>query len=238
MNSTLYINIAESWAASTVHIKAVDKPAPKLSRPAIWRSQDKHMFYTWGGRTAHGKDKDITKSTMWRFTGDVEGGGSWSSEIPNDTDELEELALPQRGACTTVNNTGYYFGGAAIPQSDPGLDVQMQPIPGMISFDMESKKFDNESTPDISPYGTVVGATAELIPGYGIDGLIMVLGGYGYTLAAGSRDVQHTRRFDNLTLYDPASEEWYWQVSTGEIPAPRLDHCSVGVKSTSDTYEM
>lgn len=239
MNSTLTFNVSTSWPTNRVNIYAIDKPAPKLIRQAIWPGPKREIFYIWGGRTVNGLNRDkISKDSMWRFATDGKGRGQWSSEIPSDSDDFDEMGLPQRGAFTAVGNTGFWFGGTIIEDSYPDVDVEMRPVQGMMTFDMKSKTFTNESTPDVSPQGTILGGTAEYVPGFGPNGVVMILGGYGYTLDTKARSPEHTRRFDELTFFDPESREWYSQAATGEIPAPRLDHCSVGVKSSSDTYEM
>ena len=239
MNGTLSFNISTSWATSKVNIHAKGKPAPKRSRQVLWKGEDPNVFWIWGGRTIRGINREsLTKDTIWRFTANSEGGGSWSSEIPNDSDDFESMHLPSRACSATYKNIGFSFGGEMFPDSDPDIGAEMQPVQGMITLDLESRTFSNESMPNVSPHGTLVGATAEYIPSFGPNGVIMLLGGYGYTLDVGSRKPEHTRRFNNLTFFDPESREWYWQMATGDIPRPRLDHCSVGVKSGRDTYEM
>ncbi|SPO03327.1 uncharacterized protein DNG_06009 [Cephalotrichum gorgonifer] len=240
MNSTLWIDVSESWSPSTVAINVVKKPGPKLSLQAIWPGEDRSSFYIWGGRVmaSDGRADGLSKSEMWRFTTGGEGGGQWASEIPNESDAFASLLLPQRGAYTTVNNTGYFVGGTVIQSSDPTLKVGMQPVPGMISFNMDTRTFSNDSTADISPFGTMLGGTAEYVPGYGPNGLVMLFGGYGYTLLPGFRDVEHTRQFDSVNFFDPVTKDWYWQRTTGDTPPARLDHCSVGVRSSSGTYEI
>lgn len=240
VNSTLSFNISTSWETSKVNILAHEKPAPKLSRQVLWKGEDPNIFWIWAGRTIRKINRDaIDKETMWRFTADGKGGGDWSSEIAgDDSDDFKEMHLPSRSAYTTYKNTGFSLGGEQIPDSDPDIVWDMQPVEGMMVFDFESLTFSNESTPDVSPHGSIVGATAEYVPVFGDNGLIMVLGGFGYTLDVGSRKPEHTRRFDNITFFDPETREWDWQMSTGDIPPPRLEHCSVGVESGRDTYEM
>lgn len=237
VNSTLSFNISTSWTVGKVNIHAFNKPAPKVSRQALWKGEDNKIFYIWGGRTIRRMNLDkIDRDAIWRFTANDEGGGQWSSEIPNGIDD--DIHLPQRMAVTTYKNIGFALGGTVIGESDPSIGVETQPVPGMIRFDMDSKTFSNLSTPDVSPAGTSLGSTAEYVPDFGPDGIVMVLGGYAHTRAAGSRTPEHTRRFDNITYFNPKTEKWGWQMTTGNIPSPRLDHCSVGVKSGQDTYEM
>lgn len=218
---------------------AYDKPAPKLSRQVLWKGKDPNVFWIWGGRTIRRINRDkIDKDTIWRFVANGKGGGDWSSEIPSGSDDFDDMHLPSRSSYTTYENMGFSFGGELIPDSDRDVSVQMQAVEGMITFDLESKTFSNESTPDVSPHGNMIGSTVEYVPSFGENGLVMIFGGFGYTLDVGSRPPEHTRRFDNITMFDPKTREWYWQMSTGDIPPPRLDHCSVGVKSGRDTYEM
>lgn len=241
VNSTLSFNISTSWETSKVNILAYDKPAPapKLTRQVLWKGEDPKAFWIWGGRTIRDIDSDkINKRKMWRFEANGEGGGRWFPETPNESDDFRDMHLPFRPAYTTYKNTGFSFGGEQVPASDPEIDVKFQPVQGMVTFDLNSKTFSNESTPDVSRYGTLVGATAEYVPGFGDNGLIMILGGYGYTPDTNVRRPDQTLYFDNLTFLDPETRQWYWQKSSGDHPSPRLDHCSVGVRSGRDTHEM
>lgn len=238
MNATLSFNISSSWATDKVDIMAHNKPAPKLGRQALWQRQKDDIFYVWGGRTVEKLNIDaIEKDTIWRFHANPDGTGEWTNEVPNPSDDFDEMSLPQRAASVTVGDKGFSFGGDVIDDSDPDATVELLPVKGMIVFDMESRTFSNESMP-VSPYESLVGATAEYIPTFGPNGLVMLLGGYGYTLDTNRRNPEDTRSFANLTFFDPVTMEWGWQKATGDVPTARLDHCSVGVKSGDDKYDM
>ncbi|KAL8955754.1 MAG: hypothetical protein Q9193_006509, partial [Seirophora villosa] len=44
--------------------------------------------------------------------------------------------------------------------------------------------------------------------------------------------------FARLQVYDAATNTWYEQRATGNIPAGRVEFCTAGVESTNETYEI
>ena len=203
----------------------------------LWKVEDEDELWIWGGRTIREIDQDdIEKDEMWRFEADGEGGGRWSSKDPVESDELDDMYLPYRAAFASYKNTGFAFGGEAVEDSDPDVDDDdLLPVTDMVTFDFESREFQSSPMPDNS---SLIGATAEYIPGVGPNGLILLLGGYRHNASTSPRPPEDAISFGNLTFLDPESKEWYWQTTTGDAPRPRMHHCSVGVKSEQDSYEM
>lgn len=75
-NSTLSIDISQSWDAKTVEIKATPKdkgPVP-TSEEALWTDPSGEAFYVFGGRTPRGVgQKRLAKNGVWKFTADRSG---------------------------------------------------------------------------------------------------------------------------------------------------------------------
>jgi hypothetical protein len=86
-----------------------------------------------------------------------------------------------------------------------------------------------------------VGAEAVCLPDFGRSGLVLFLG--GITSVGGLDPFSALSQnpgvaFDNITVYDPFTKEWYWQTTTGNRPTPRHEFCAVGVEGSENTFEM
>lgn len=91
------------------------------------------------------------------------------------------------------------------------------------------------STPSIGPLSDSGGIS------YGRAFYVPVFGsGQGIVVAIGGR-VENSAMRDMavITLFDPATQEWYTQTATGDIPSPKEFFCITGAQSTNgSTYEM
>ncbi|SPO00310.1 uncharacterized protein DNG_03155 [Cephalotrichum gorgonifer] len=230
--------MSRSWSSSTVSIRTIPKPAPKLVLESIWPDAGGNSFYIWGGHSNQGEENDLlTTESVWRFVADGEGGGSWGTEIPKNRDVYEKFHLSEGGAYTTAHNTGFNIGGMASGWTQK-YRADTQPISGVASYNFTRGTWSNDSASDVSAFGTLVGGTAEFVPGFGDNGVILVLGGASYPLLAGDQPPGAQRDFRNITLFDPITKVWYWQLTTGSAPTPRQRFCSVGAESTDGTHEI
>ena len=88
----------------------------------------------------------------------------------------------------------------------------------MISYDFASKNRANVTKTGTSARPPeVASATSFFVPAYGKQGLILMFGGL--------YDRGHARPFSNITIYDPASENYHWQLATGDVPKPTEERC-------------
>ncbi|PKS06218.1 hypothetical protein jhhlp_006964 [Lomentospora prolificans] len=238
VNSTLSIDLSKSWSPDSVEIRTISKSGPRLMGQGVWPDADGGSFYVWGGHSKNGQDgKELTTTSVWRFLADGEGAGSWTKEMPANPEVYDSFQLSEGGAYATAHNTGFWIGGVATGWTQFRRG-NTQPISGMASFNMADKTWRNDTAFDVSNFGTLSTGTAEYVADFGPNGLIFVLGGATYTILAGDRPPDGYRDFRNLTFFDPVSREWYWQSSTGDIPSPRLEFCTVGVSSPDGTYEI
>ncbi|PKS07718.1 hypothetical protein jhhlp_006326 [Lomentospora prolificans] len=236
MNSTLSIDMSKSWSSDSVEIRTISKAAPKLYNQAIWADRNEKSFYIWGGHSNHGRENDLlTTDQIWRFIVDGNGGGAWTKEVPDNIGAYKSFNLAESGAFTTAHNTGFWLGGFASGWTQK-FRASSQTIPGMVSFNMTTRTFQNDSTPDVSPFGTITAGKIQYIPRFGPHGLIAVFGGSTSSLVPGSSTSY--RDFRNLTFFDPVSRDWYWQTTTGTMPTPRENLCVFGAESTDGTYEI
>ncbi|KAJ3955659.1 hypothetical protein N0V92_007807 [Colletotrichum tropicale] len=194
-------------------------------------------FYIWGGHLPYGGKIDGPKS--WKFEADGDGGGKWVTESPANPSFFGELKRCEEGAYVSTSDAAFWFGGIASgwTNSNPAS----QPVPGVISYNMTTKVWSNDTTPDFSAfseYGTIVGGGAVYIPTFGRNGIIVVMGGLTFTLEPSQKTSHGWMDFSNLTFYDPITKNWYWQKATGTPPTARRGFCYVGAEGKNGTYEI
>lgn len=236
MNSTLSIDMSKSWSSDTVEIRSIPKEAPKVYGQAMWPDSEGQSFYIWGGHSNHGRETNmLTTQQIWRFVADGKGGGAWTKEIPDNLGAYNGFQLTELGAWTTAHNTGFWLGGSASGWTQ-NFRASNQNVPGMVSFNMTTKTFRNDTTPDVSEQGTILGGQAQYVPRFGPHGLIAVFGGTAQPVLEGGPTSY--RDFRNLTFFDPVTKDWYWQMTTGTTPTPRENSCVFGAESVGGTYEI
>lgn len=242
VNSTLSIDMSRSWSASTVKITSITKSAPKLMGQAIWEDTTSSTpgFYIWGGHTPYGSERnDIQKRSVWRFEADGQGGGSWTKKLSSNQEMQQSFVLPECGAFTTAGNTGVFVGGTGSSWTDPNIGGGTVLVPGVVSFDMDTLTWRNDTAPDeLSPDGTLRDGTAAYAPTFGPNGLVFVLGGVTYSLGTTTNTPDGTIDFSPVPFFDPVTRTWYRQPATGQVPRSRKSFCSVGVQSPNGTYEI
>jgi hypothetical protein len=148
------------------------------------------------------------------------------------------LIRPAEGAYANSKDTGFFVGGWAGGWTDPSLPYSSTfSIPGIVSFNMTTKLWSNDSTLAFTGFGTDVRGAAEFIHSFGPNGILLLLGG-GANAAGFQNNGAGLLDFNNLTFYDPVTKEWYWQATTGDVPPPRQAFCTVGLPGPNHTYEM
>jgi len=116
----------------------------------------------------------------------------------------------------------------------------------MVSYNITLGAFSSDSATAFTQSGTWIGGSVEFVPGFGVDGILVLLG--GVTTASeqpfrslGDLEGEDYIKLKNITIYDPSSKEWYWQETAGPVPRDRTHACTVGVSTGSGdnrTHEM
>ncbi|KAI3540189.1 kelch repeat protein [Colletotrichum filicis] len=251
VNSTLSIDLSESWSPANVSIRTIPKEPYGMDRQALWERADNDSFYIWGGHTANTlylKDESLSTGS-WKFQADGTGGGQWLKETPDNPTEFTELVRSEDGAFASTPHGGFWFGGWAGTRTKVNMtngEADLAPAgatPGMIVYDWNTKLWSNETTAfkaAFPPYGTVRGARALYVPDFGPNGIIVLLGGFMATLdpiVSGSDSLHQWMEISNVTFMDPVSKKWYSQMTTGSAPTRRQWFCLVGLRSKT-TYEI
>jgi hypothetical protein len=215
VNATISINVAQSWTNSLVVLRTIEKSAPIFNNEAIWTDISSNSFYIWGGSAWFGIERPPDQ--IWKFNTDGLGGGSWSTEIPENPAVFDSLIRPAEGAYANNKDTSFLVGGWAGGWTDASLPYSSTfSVPNIVSFNMTTKLWSNDSALAFTKFGTDVGGVAEFIHSFGPNGILLLLGGgtNQNNNRAGLLD------FNNLTFYDPVTKEWYWQATTGDVPPP------------------
>lgn len=212
---------------------SIVKSAPNANCFALWADAATKVIYAWGGAGPYGDTTGASNVHLWAFTPDNQGAGSWAVSIPNNPSVFTTLIRASEGGATSCNGMGYFLGGVAEHDTDTRVSGTIYSPPGLLTYDMSSATWENVSAP--APYATFNFGQVECLP-FGPDGLVMFFGG-------GSNSPTDNAEFtpfslNNLTIYNPATKEWFWQSTSGDVPPHRNQFCSVGVAGNNGTYEM
>ncbi|KAH6855347.1 hypothetical protein B0I37DRAFT_300406 [Chaetomium sp. MPI-CAGE-AT-0009] len=214
-------------------------PWKTKANQAIWADREAGAFYVWGGKWIGGQN--MTENELWKFTADGNGGGTWAVEPPANPSLFESLEQYEWGAFTNTGTTGFSIGGLASGWTKKHRGHN-QVIPGMVAFNMDTKIWQNGTTA-FSPTDTLVSASAEYIPTFGPNGLVMLFGGlsFPHDTKSTSEDWQNAASYNlrNLTFFDPETKDVYWQMTTGSVPAnPRSELCVTGFETSDGGYDI
>ena len=108
----------------------------------------------------------------------------------------------------------------------------MEMVDGMVSFDMMSKVLQNSTNSGTAVPGSMRSGSMVFLPSFGSQGVYILMGG-----ARGPRSEDPLIDFSHVLVFDPATEQWYNQSTTGKKPDARIDLCAAGV-NVNGTYDM
>jgi len=113
-------------------------------------------------------------------------------------------------------------------------------ISGLVVHDFAQGTWGNYSTASDSQPLHRTQAHAVLIPNFGLDGFLVVVGGSAPPTAnSGNYECRSMVSMSAITLYDIANKAWFVQTATGDVPPIRSEFCAVGSPSgDGKTFEM
>ncbi|KAK8047666.1 Kelch repeat-containing protein [Apiospora saccharicola] len=232
LNTTLSLPISSSWTNASVTLRSIPKTAPSQDLPITWYDPSASAFYEWGGCTSwFGPAVD---NLIWKFTADGSGGGAWSQVTPSSIVAFNNANRPFYSAFAMHRGIGYALSGIIGHESEASAGARAA-VPGLVSFDTGSLRWDNASSTGYEKYGTSIGGRMESVP-LGPNGLLMVLG--GAEAPVGVINTTQPVSWDTLGFVDPVTGKWYSQATTGQLPTQKQDFCSVGVQGPNGTYEI
>jgi hypothetical protein len=238
VTSTQTIRLDKSWSNETVEINIIQKRDPPIAKiPVLWADEESNTLYRWGGRRPGDGKTTQKEATLWAFTPDGEGGGSWSSQPPSNPSTFEDIIVGSAGAYAVCGRTGIVAGGLAFDATDIRLDDNITPLPGLLTYDFGTKAWANESTVPInSPDGTFIVSSGVCVPQLVSDPLFLILGGSDTSPV--TIEESELRSFRNITFFNPTTSTWHWQEAKGDVPSGRDQTCAVGAQGQNGTYEM
>jgi hypothetical protein len=165
----------------------------------------------------------------------ADGTGNWGkASVPSK--------IKQTGAGTTAScgGKGYMIGGWGSNDTDPNfskVEGGMINVPGLISYDFTSSDWNNHSIEALTQakLGTYADGAAICVKMTGTSPKLFVVGG---TVNSGPSGSYSDVSFLDAQFWDPDSEEWYKQETSGDRPEPRKQHCAVGVPGPNSTFDM
>ncbi|KAI1495891.1 hypothetical protein F5X99DRAFT_425530 [Biscogniauxia marginata] len=225
----------KSWTNDTVELRTIPKKAPLLNKQIYWTDLSTNSLYTWGGTSRAGLPPI---DEVWRFSADGKGGGEWSQVSQQDYVDFSKLARPAGSAFTQSQDIGYALGGEATSTTDSTIQKKTPgyALPGLVSYDFRTGQWANSSSASYGGYGTSLNARAEYVP-YGSNGLLLFLGGAETPVDATNETIVQLN-WNTVTLYDPTTQKWYQQGTTGMRPPTVEGACSVGIRGPNNTYEI
>ena len=240
-NDTYGLDLSKNWSNSSLVLTRTKRPAnaTPLSGQALWFDEKRNLIYCFGGFRTYLDSYDPTPfESMWAFTPDGKGTGSWEEVLgPTGTDTFpSDIKRPFYGGFYSESSYGYYVGGYKSSRSTQSMDSNTAVIShGLLKFDFGDLKITNTSDGDYGrsrSFENVAGSGKVVnVPTYGAGGIIILLG---------EGDLNNVMSFNNITIYDKTAQNWYSQLASGDLPEPRSDFCIVGIQGTieSGNFEM
>jgi len=209
-----------------------------------------HEFYLYGGTSLNisiYKMQDATDVIGYRLTQYSD------SPIPPQfnpavifgelTDGVTRYVTYGGGANAPSEHKAWYFGGMRAPSAGPIVTgssnenvTATEDSQFLITLDMKSQFYEKWYNTTI-PSKIAVRANPEVVwVPVGEQGILAVLGGVvypEYATTSGKSSNEGQSNFDSpkfmeeISIYDVASGEWYKQVTTGDIPGPLAQGCTV-----------
>ena len=241
-STLLSIDLRSDWVNDSVVINSIPKPSniPSLVETGLWYHQASETVY--GGFA--GRRSEIATPvpspyplSLYSFKSNHAGSGTF--DIVVNSSEWGSNTRSMQGAVAFGNDTGYVLGGCARFDTSLGTANYQNTVPldGLLTFDMNSQKLSNISATGYNGNGTVEFAKMEYVPTFGPKGVFILLGGDQPDFE-GPTATDYYVPFTNVAIYEPSSNRWYQQPTSGRIPEPRKEFCTAGVASTNETYEI
>ena len=235
---TFVIDLTQSWTNQTLIAANRTTQPPNMRavrQPVLYYDAVNNMIRRYGG-WPYSQGDDISTSMpseLWSF----EAGSTtieWTQNTDPSANGLPSDSLgPFAPAYAFSNSTLYCFGDVALLYDLPNMTV----LSGLVTQDFSSQTWENNTAqiPNQSPFRTE--SRAVFVPNFGDQGFLLVVGGESPpTEASFYQEGDWMVDMSIITLYEIATEAWYTQRATGDIPPPRSVFCAVGSASSDGQY--
>lgn len=216
----------------------IDKgDCPNFNLPAFWVDTNNGTAFMYGGEYSYLNPwigpTTVPPEAWWAFT--LEGGGTWTNIDQSFDDTFPTLTRPSYGGYTYGEGLGgFYLGGKHGSRGSQKTNIGgYTSSPGMQFFNFTDQSWTNSSTSKLYDTGTFVSGSLQYTQNWGDAGLVVVLGGQDH-------ETQRFLPWNNITLFDPATQNWYHQTAAGDVPSIRGAFCNVGIgqNASNGTYEI
>ncbi|KAL1849917.1 hypothetical protein Daus18300_013112 [Diaporthe australafricana] len=232
-STLLSIDLSTDFEPDTVTYTTIAKPSgvPDLDGAGIWVDTSSNLLYTGfaGVPSIFGDAPNISQG-LWSFEPSESGTtGTWKNL--NDTTDEYFTTQPRHfaGPVASGNGAGYFLGGNIL---ENGTEV---PVSGLLKYDFATKVATNSTVVGVSTSGYLQLGRMQYVPNFGPSGVIVAAG--GHQLQNGPSE-KYLLSFSTVQVFDPGSNTWYEQTTTGDIPEGRKQYCMAGAASSNNTYEI
>lgn len=206
--------------------------------PSLWYDEDEDLLYSgFAGRVSgFGNGPSPPPFSLWSFKPDGSGSGSWNQVLDSGSPVWDSITRPCQSMMAFGSGSAYVLGGFESSQTALAAAILEQSIavPGLVQFNMTTKKFSNSTAGGYSFNGTAEKGAMHYVPSFGPNGLFVVMGGDDFW----HPDADTLTDLETISIYDPSSQRWFNQTTIGNIPPPRKEFCLAGIESNNGTYEM
>ena len=203
------------------------------------------MIYCFGGEKSgyiQVESLQTPEESIWGFSpNNQDGTGTWEEVVGPTADQPwpQDLVRPANGYSTASSDTGYFFGGYVDSGTSPKFSDltsgAFQFLPGLVTFNFDSRVVTNSTNVANPSKQWVLPGQLVNVPVFGPKGVLIAIGGGpGQT-----DDAEAGGNFNNITIFDVDSQQWYSQVATGDVPEPASEFCTTGIQGgDNSTFEM
>jgi hypothetical protein len=203
--------------------------APVSNTPALWLDNGSKTFFSYDGGLGlyvNLAEDPPAANELWEFTPSG-NSGQWSQVAIPPSSNFTNLIRTTDGAYATGNGLGFALGGHVDQWTMAGVETPYN-VSGMVIYNSSSLEWYNVSSSGYSYENGISVGAGLFVPSFGPEGLMFVFGG----IAGGTYAT-----FDYAYMFEPVSQQWKWQQTSGAIPNAVTRPCVVGANSGNGTYE-
>lgn len=242
MNTTLAIDLSSSFSTSSkdngVQIQSINKEScPSFNYIRFWTDTAANTAYAYGGEYSYSYPEDtVPFEALWSFTPSADGG-AWQN-VQQSSPVFGSITRPTEGSATSGAIGGFNLGGYAGKYASRKTDIPgFIPIPGLQFYNFTSQEWSNFTATRYAPEGTAEYSGTAYVPTWGTAGLLVMFGGQTSPNISHFIDGEAYLSMSNISLFDPSTQSWYYQDTTGDVPSQRDRFCVVGVNGgDNSTY--
>lgn len=245
VNQTLVIDLSTSFSTvawnNDIQIRQIEKgQCPTLNLVRFWIDEARQTAYAYGGgysswQAVAGRPT-IPLEKLWAFTAN-NSGGLWQQIDQSSDSVFGTLTRPTEGSFAFGAIGGFGLGGYKGSLSSQKTSHLSSYIasPGLQFYNFTSGSWYNNSAIGYTSNGASIWAGSMYVPTWGPAGVLLVFGGQAVPDLALFKDGDAYLSMSNITLFDPLTQSWHYQMSTGDIPTQRDRFCVVGASGGDNT---